>query len=179
MTRKTSHLNVASLEVFLRLSVLPLCVASAVMVVQANDSSDEYGSVRFSNISGFKFLFSMDCIAASYAFASATLLLCRTQKRNPWVLFVLDQLVTYLMVTSSSAAAELLYLAYEGDREVSWSEVCSYFGRFCSRAKVSLFLHFVALFCFVCVSLLSAMRVLSAFGPPSAAGNQEREEAEK
>ncbi|KAK8966113.1 hypothetical protein KSP40_PGU005837 [Platanthera guangdongensis] len=53
------------------------------------------------------------------------------------------------MVTSSSTTTELLYLAHEGDKEVSWSEVCSNFGRFCSREKISLILHFLALLCFI------------------------------
>ncbi|KAK8965079.1 hypothetical protein KSP40_PGU018997 [Platanthera guangdongensis] len=39
------------------------------------------------------------------------------------------------MVTSSLATTELLYLAHEGDKEVSWSEVCSNFGKFCNREK--------------------------------------------
>jgi len=74
------------------------------------------------------------------------------------------QASAYLLVTSASAAAELLQLARRGDREVSWGEVCSYFGRFCGKAtvSVSLALHAAALACFVALSLVSAFRVFSS-----------------
>ena len=69
------------------------------------------------------------------------------------------QASAYLLVTSASAAAEVLQLARHGDRDVSWGEVCSYFARFCGRATVSLALHAAALACFVALSLASAYRV--------------------
>ncbi|KAL0916901.1 hypothetical protein M5K25_014454 [Dendrobium thyrsiflorum] len=170
---KDLHLNLRFLEIFLRLSILPLTIASAFTVVQTKDSTDQYGKVEFTNISSFKFLFSMNCISAPYALISATLLMSLRENRITWGFFLLDQLIAYLMVTSSSAAAELLYLAHEGDREVSWSEVCSYFGKFCSKGKVSLVLHFLALLCFICLSLISALRVFRKFEPPSVSAKEE------
>jgi uncharacterized protein (TIGR01569 family) len=88
------------------------------------------------------------------------------------------QASAYLLVTSASAAAEVLQLARHGDRDVSWGEVCSYFGRFCGRATVSLALHAAALACFVALSLVSAYRVFSRCHPPgvvSAADGSEPE----
>ncbi|KAK8968197.1 hypothetical protein KSP40_PGU018000 [Platanthera guangdongensis] len=173
---KDLHLNLRFFEIFLRLSVLPLAISSAVMVSQANDTSYQYGDIQFTRISAFRFLLSVNCISALYALISAALLIfLKENKTSSWGFFLLDQLVVYLMVTSSSAAAELLYLAHEGDREISWSEVCSYFGRFCSRAKISLILHFWALLCFICFSLASAFRVFSKFEPPSVTSDKEVE----
>ncbi|XP_020577555.1 CASP-like protein 2D1 [Phalaenopsis equestris] len=165
---KDSSRNLRFLEIFLRLSVLPLTIASAFTVVETKDSTDLYGKVVFTNVSGFKFLFSVNCISAPYALISATLLMSLREDKtsSTWGFFLLDQLLAYLMVTSSSSAAELLYLAHEGDREVSWSEVCSYFGNFCSKGKASLVLHFLALLCFICLSLISAFRVFRNFEPP-------------
>lgn len=59
-------------------------------------------------------------------------------------------------------------MAREGDREVSWGEVCSYFGRFCGRATVSVALQVAALLCFVALSLVSAFRVFREFDAPGA-----------
>jgi uncharacterized protein (TIGR01569 family) len=78
-----------------------------------------------------------------------------------------QQITTYLMVTSGSAVIEILYLAEKGNKEVSWSEVCSYFGSFCHKTKVSVVLHFVALVCFIVLSLISAYRLFSKFDAPS------------
>lgn len=83
--------------------------------------------------------------------------------------------MAYLMVTSGSAVSEVLYLAHEGDRNVSWSEVCSYYGMFCSKIKVSLALHFVALVCFIVLSLISAYRVFSKFEAPSGLSEEDGE----
>jgi len=52
------------------------------------------------------------------------------------VLVFFEQIVAYLMVTSGTAVFEILYLAYNGDREVVWSEALSSYGKFCYRMKV-------------------------------------------
>ncbi|XP_071684942.1 CASP-like protein 2D1 [Lolium perenne] len=62
---------------------------------------------------------------------------------------------TYLLLTSCSAAAEVVYLAQEGDRAVSWGEVA-------------------ALLCFVVLSLVSAFRVFSKFDAPGAASESKQ-----
>ncbi|KAI3875447.1 hypothetical protein MKW92_023017, partial [Papaver armeniacum] len=76
-------------------------------------------------------------------------------------------IVAYLIVTSGASVIEILYLAYNGDKEVSWSEACSSYGRFCSRVKVALILHVFTFFCFLILSVISAFKVFSKFDPPS------------
>lgn len=70
------------------------------------------------------------------------------------------------MVTSVAAATEILYLAYNGDQEVTWSEACTTYGRFCNRLKLVLALHVIALCCFLLLALISAYRLFSRFAPP-------------
>lgn len=86
------------------------------------------------------------------------------------------QIVAYLMVTSGAAVLELLYLAYKGDREVTWSEACSSYGRFCSRMKLALVLHAFALWCFIVLAVISAYRTFSMFEPPSLPPKEGEEE---
>jgi uncharacterized protein (TIGR01569 family) len=88
----------------------------------------------------------------------------------------LVQIVAYLMVTSGAAVLEILYLAYKGDKEVSWSEACSYYGRFCSRMKIALVLHALALCCFIVLAVISAFRTFSMFEPPSLPSKEVEEE---
>lgn len=76
------------------------------------------------------------------------------------------QVVAYLLVTSGAAVMEILYLAYKGDRIVTWSEACSSYGSFCSRLIVALVLHALALCCFFVLAVISAYRVFSMFEPP-------------
>ena len=92
-----------------------------------------------------------------------------------WVF--LEQIMAYLMVTSGAAVLEILYLAYKGDRGVSWSEACSAYGRFCSRVNLALALHALALCCFLVLAVISAYRVFSMFEPPVSSKEVEEERA--
>ncbi|DAD49586.1 TPA_asm: hypothetical protein HUJ06_032052 [Nelumbo nucifera] len=85
------------------------------------------------------------------------------------------RVVAYLMVTSAAAVIEILYLAYNGDKDVSWSEACSSYGRFCSRVKVALVLHALALLFFLVLSLISTYRVFSRYQPPYVASEDMEE----
>lgn len=78
----------------------------------------------------------------------------------------MNQVMAYLMVTSGAAGAELMYLAYKGDVEVSWSEACTAYGNFCTKLKLALLLHFLALFCFLILAIISAFRAFTMFDPP-------------
>ena len=86
------------------------------------------------------------------------------------------QIAAYLMVTSGAAVVEILYLAYNGDQEVSWSEACNIYGKFCSRIKLALLFHALALCCFLVLALISAYRAFTMFEPPSVPTKQEVEE---
>ncbi|XP_073014140.1 CASP-like protein 2D1 [Typha latifolia] len=165
------------LELGFRLCVIPLAVSSILVMATNKQTDDTYGKVEFRNLSGFKYLIWISAISAGSAIASIPLSVFKFYN-NDWVLFFLDQVVACLMVTSGSAVAEVLYLAHEGDREVSWSEVCSYYGKFCSKSMVSLVLHAMALICFIALSLISAYRVFSKFEAPSVT-SKEVEEPEK
>ncbi|RLM79267.1 CASP-like protein 2D1 [Panicum miliaceum] len=165
-------------ELALRLCVVPLAVASLWEMATNRQADDTYGEVRFSDLSGFTYLVGINAVTAAYAVASILLSPFKSFAQYDWLVLVLDQASAYLLVTSASAAAEVLQLARHGDRDVSWGEVCSYFGRFCGRATVSLALHAAALACFVALSLVSAYRVFSRCHPPgvvSAADGSEPE----
>ena len=61
---------------------------------------------------------------------------------------------------------EILYLAYNGDQEITWSEACRTYGKFCNKMKVALILHALVLGCFIVLAVISAYRVFSLFEPP-------------
>ncbi|KAG0532361.1 hypothetical protein BDA96_04G101900 [Sorghum bicolor] len=167
-------------EMALRVCVVPLALASLWEMATNAQADDTYGEVKFSDLSGFSYLVGVNAVTAAYALVSILLSSLKPLARYDWVILVMDQASAYLLVTSASAAAELLQLARRGDREVSWGEVCSYFGRFCGKATVSLALHAAALACFVALALVSAFRVLSTTGttchPPKHAQAQEHEQ---
>ncbi|XP_077243667.1 CASP-like protein 2D1 isoform X3 [Tasmannia lanceolata] len=122
------------LDVSLRLTAIPLSVVS-IWVMVTNKQDSLYGSLKFSNLTGLKYLVCINAICAAYALIAVVFSWLRSSF-NAWVFFVSDQLLAYLMVTSGSAVAEILYLGYKGDRDVSWSEACSSYGKFCNKMVV-------------------------------------------
>uniref|UniRef100_R7W3Z3 CASP-like protein n=1 Tax=Aegilops tauschii TaxID=37682 RepID=R7W3Z3_AEGTA len=133
----------------LRVCVIPLALASLWEMATNKQADDTYGEISFSNLSGFKYLVFINAVTAAYSVVSILMSSFKSLARFDWLIFLLDQAAAYLLVTSCSAAAELVYLAREGDREVSWGEAA-------------------ALLCFVALSLVSAFRVFREFDAPGA-----------
>ncbi|GMH28088.1 hypothetical protein Nepgr_029931 [Nepenthes gracilis] len=104
-------------------------------------------------------------VASGYALLAILSSWVRCLVLKAWVFFVSDQVMAYLMVTSGAAAVETLYLAYKGDVEITWSEACNSYGRFCNKLKMALILHFLALCCFLALAVISAYRAFSLFEP--------------
>jgi uncharacterized protein (TIGR01569 family) len=76
------------------------------------------------------------------------------------------QVFTYLILAAGAASAELLYLAYNGDKEVTWSEACGVFGGFCRQARTSVAITFGSVVCYIVLSLISSYRLFSAYDAP-------------
>ncbi|KAB2605983.1 CASP-like protein [Pyrus ussuriensis x Pyrus communis] len=130
----------------LRISVIPL---STYIWLTMTNHHPSYGNLKFSNFTGLKYMVCISNISGVYAFlvALSSWITCFVTKA--WLFFVSDQIVACLMVTSWAAVMEILFLAYKGDKTVSWSEACTSYGKFCSRMKVALVLHALALCCFL------------------------------
>lgn len=84
--------------------------------------------------------------------------------------------MAYLLVTSVAAVLEILQLAYNGDQEVTWSEACRSYGKFCNKMKIAFVLQALTLICFIILAVISAYRFFSLFEPPSVSSSKEVEE---
>ncbi|XVF77412.1 hypothetical protein PTKIN_Ptkin14bG0040900 [Pterospermum kingtungense] len=163
------------LDSSLRLSVIPLSVATIWLTVTNKEDNSIYGEVQFSNLMGLKYMVFISAISAGYALVAAVASWLRCLVTKAWLFFVSDQIVAYLMVTSGAAVMEILYLAYNGDHKITWSEACSSYGKFCNKMKVALILHALALCCFIVLAVISAYRVFSLFEPPLSSKEVEEE----
>lgn len=149
----------------LRFIAIPLCVASLWITVTNKQVNDIYGKLEFSNLTGLKYLVCINAIGAGYALLGVGFSWVKST-RSDWVFFVSDQVLAYLMLTAGSAATEILYLGYVGDREVSWSEACTTYSNFCRKTKVSLILHMMSMLCFFVLAIISAYGLFHKFEPP-------------
>ncbi|KAH6775759.1 hypothetical protein C2S52_013320, partial [Perilla frutescens var. hirtella] len=146
------------LDFSLRLFVIPFNVASIWITVNNREDNPDYGKLEFHELVGLKYMVCVSAIAAGYALFAAVSSYIKCLFTKAWLFFVTDQVLAYLMVTSMAALVEFLYLVYNGDQVVSWSEACVSYGKFCSRLKVALILHVIAVFCFLILALISAYR---------------------
>ncbi|KAE8732443.1 CASP-like protein 2D1 [Hibiscus syriacus] len=165
-----------SLDASLRLSVIPLSIATIWLTVTNKEHNPIYGDVNFTNLTGLKYMVFTSAICAGYASLAAIASFVRCFLTKAWLFFVSDQIVAYLTVTSGAAVMEILDLAYEGDQKITWSEACNSYGKFCSKMKVALILHALVLCCFIVLAAISAYRVFSPFDPPLSSKEVEDED---
>ncbi|XVF33978.1 hypothetical protein REPUB_Repub18cG0017500 [Reevesia pubescens] len=173
---KTQKPVLKFLDCSLRLSVIPLSVATIWLTVTNKEDNSIYGDVKFSNVLGLKYMVCISAICAGYAFLAAVASWIRCLVTKAWFFFVSDQIIAYLMVTSGAAVMEILYIAYNGDKKITWSEACSTYGKFCNKMKVAVILHALAFCCFIVLAVISAYRVFSLFEPPLSSKEVEEEE---
>ncbi|MQM23178.1 hypothetical protein Taro_056241 [Colocasia esculenta] len=161
---------VKTAETVLRVLPMGLCVAAMAVMLTNSQSTDDYGAVTYSDLSGFRYLVYADGVCAAYsllsAFYTAATSRCPSTLRRAWTLFFFDQVLTYVVLAAGAVAAEILYLARNGDERVTWSRVCGMFGGFCSRATASAGATFAAAACYVGLSLVSSYRLFSAYSAP-------------
>ncbi|KAI7729953.1 hypothetical protein M8C21_031312 [Ambrosia artemisiifolia] len=128
--------NVNPLKVIdssLRLIVIPLSVASLWLTLTNSQDNDIYGRLEFNNLKGLKFFVSISGICAGYALIAVISSWVKNLMNKAWIFFVCDQVVAYLMVASVGSIGDILYLVYNGNQKVTWSEACSSYGRVFTR----------------------------------------------
>lgn len=160
--------SIRTAETLLRLLPLGLCVAALVLMLK-NSETNDFGSLSYSDLGAFKYLVHANGICAGYSFFSAVV---TAVPRSPtmsraWTFFLLDQLLTYIILGAGAVSTEVVYLAYKGDKQVTWSAACGSFSGFCNKATASVTLTFIVMACYAALSLISSYRLFSRFDPPS------------
>ncbi|KAL0320807.1 UNVERIFIED_CONTAM: CASP-like protein 2D1 [Sesamum radiatum] len=148
------------LDFSIRLLLIPFNLASIWIAVNNRQNNIDYGELKFADFIG------LNAVSAGYALFAAVSSWLRCLVTKAWIFFVADQVLAYLMVTSLATLVEFLYLAYNGDQVVSWSQACASYGKFCSRLKIALSLHVIAVCCFLVLAVISAFRVFRRYDPP-------------
>ncbi|GAU44100.1 hypothetical protein TSUD_123870 [Trifolium subterraneum] len=66
-----------------------------------------------------------------------------------------------------ASTMEVEYLAENGDRATLWNSACGSFGKFCHKITASVAITFVALVCYVLLSIISSYKLFSKFDVPA------------
>ncbi|KAL0886782.1 hypothetical protein Bca101_010765 [Brassica carinata] len=164
--RQEAPMSLKLIDSCLRLSVIPLSVATIWLTVTIHQSNPDYGNLDYNSIMGLKYMVGVSAICGIYALLSTISSWVTRLVSKAWLFFVPDQVLAYLMTTSVAGATEIVYLLNKGDKTVTWSEVCSSYPHFCSKLTIALGLHVFVLFSFLFLSVISAYRAFSVFDPP-------------
>ncbi|GFY97657.1 uncharacterized protein family [Actinidia rufa] len=146
-------------ETLLRLVPMGLCIASLVVMLK-NSQTNDFGSLSYSNLGAFRYLVHANGICAGYSLLSAVVAAVPrpSTKSRAWTFFLLDQILTYIILAAGAISTEVMYLAYKGDEAVTWSEACRSYGSFCRQAAAAIAVTFVVVLCYM---------VLSRSSPPT------------
>ncbi|XP_076886319.1 CASP-like protein 2A1 [Bidens hawaiensis] len=159
--------SIRTAETLLRLFPVGLCVAALVVMIKDSETN-EYGSLSYSNITAFRFLVHANGILAGYSLLSAafTAVPRPITMSGAWTFFLLDQVLTYLILAAGAVATEVTFLTYKGDVAVTWSEACGTYGHFCRQATTSIIITFLVVICYALLSLFSSYRLFSKYDVP-------------
>lgn len=162
-----------SVETLLRLLPVGLCVAALVLMLKDSETND-FGSLSYSNIGAFRYLVHANGICAGYSLLAAVVAAVPRPSTMPraWTFFLLDQLLTYVILAAGAVSTEVVYLAYKGDEAITWSETCGSYGGFCKKATASVAITFVVGICYALLSLMSSYRLFSKYDAPIAYSNK-------
>lgn len=156
-------------ELLFRVTPLALCIA-AMAIMLKNKQSNQYGALHYSDIGGLKYLVYANGICAVYSILSLLGFVFSTgvdySRTRAWIMFILDQALTYVILTAGVCGIEIMDLAYQGNEQVSWSRVCVSYGEFCNNARASVLITMAVLVCFMVLSLLSAHRLFIKYEAP-------------
>ncbi|CAL9180382.1 unnamed protein product [Musa hybrid cultivar] len=154
-------------EALLRVAPVGLCLA-AMAIMLRNSQENEFGAVSYADLTAFKYLVFANGVCAAYSLLSAFCVAMRRPSTlsRAWSVFLLDQVLTYVILAAGTVAAEIVYLAYMGAEKVTWSKECSAFDGFCRRATTSLGFTFGSVACYVLLSLVSSYRLFSNYDTP-------------
>ncbi|XP_059661317.1 CASP-like protein 2A1 [Cornus florida] len=155
-------------ETLLRLLPMALCVGALVVMLKNSQTTTDFGSISYSNLGAFRYLVHANGICAGYSLLSAIVVAMPrpSTMSRAWTFFLLDQLLTYVILAAGAVSTEVVFLAYKGDQATTWSEACDTFGGFCRKATASVAITFVVILCYAVLSLISSYRLFSKYDAP-------------
>lgn len=79
-----------------------------------------------------------------------------------WAIFLLDQIMTYLILSSSAASAQSAYFSEQGNDGFKWSKVCYLYEKFCKQVGTGIIGSYVAFMALVFTSVISAFNLFAS-----------------
>ncbi|KAM7268398.1 hypothetical protein ACFE04_010564 [Oxalis oulophora] len=162
-------------EIFLRLCAILLLVLTACLV--GLNSQEEVvfyvdKKVTYKDLEALVILVYVDSAAAAYNLLQLGRYSASFKGKSKcsyiclaWVIFLLDQIASYIVLATTAAATEHSMLVVTGVEVFQWLKWCNRFTRFCFQIGGALACSYVASGAMAFASFISAFRLFRLYSP--------------
>ncbi|XP_050230856.1 CASP-like protein 1F2 isoform X2 [Mercurialis annua] len=155
-------------QLLFRVLAIAFTVASISVMVTSDQTILIFGittQARYSYSSAFRFLVGAEAVVCGFSVLSLSLLCLMSRSeailRKNFYLFLHDMAMMVVMVSGCAAATAIGYVGRYGEKEITWAAVCDYIDKFCNQTLVSIVLAYLAFFCYLALTTLSAHQLMS------------------
>ncbi|XP_077251677.1 CASP-like protein 1F1 [Tasmannia lanceolata] len=117
---------------------------------------------KFSYSTACSFFVGGNAVACAYSLLSLPFIfIFNSQGSHPgnyFFLFLLDLIMTVLVMASASSATAIGYVSRKGNSHTGWMAICGQFGKFCDKAGGALVFSFAAFLLLFLLTILSVHR---------------------
>ncbi|KAE9588862.1 hypothetical protein Lal_00012690 [Lupinus albus] len=148
------HRSLFMIQNILRILVIVFSAVSIAVMVTNNQIVVIFTipfEAHFYYSSSLKFLVAANgviCVFSVFTLIINFLLRSQVPHRKHYFffLFVLDIVMTVLLISGCAAATAIGYVGQFGEKHVGWLPICNHVGKFCKTNMVSLFFSYLAFF---------------------------------
>ncbi|PWA87805.1 CASP-like protein [Artemisia annua] len=158
-----THLSFMASQIWLRIVAAATSIAAAILIFKSRESKVLFGTdvdARYSYSPAFKFFAMMNVVACGFSVVSLLPVFTLGRKFsssiNYFFLFLHDLLLTTLLAASCGAATTVAQIGKYGNNHAGWMPICDNFGKFCHKVAASLILGYIAIFCYLVLTVISA-----------------------
>lgn len=162
-------------EAFLRFLMFALALFATVRVVTDTQTRTIFTiekKAKYTDVKALVFLVVINGIVASYSLMQGLRCVLSIYTQSPltskplaWLIFALDQTLSYFTLAAAAAAAESAYLSEMGQTEFQWMKVCVLYEKFCHQIGEGLVSTFIVSLNMAIVSGMSAYHLFRLYGP--------------
>ncbi|KAK1306560.1 hypothetical protein QJS10_CPA10g00526 [Acorus calamus] len=161
-------------EVVLRCVICGLGILVSVLVGTATQVKEIFSiekKARFTDMKALVFLVIVNGIVAGYSLIQGLRCVISMlrgsllfNKALAWAIFSCDQVMAYMILAATAAAAQSAVLAELGQPEMQWIKICGFYGKFCTQVGEGIVAGLVVSLGMITISCMSAFNLFRLYG---------------
>ncbi|KAK6912930.1 Casparian strip membrane protein domain [Dillenia turbinata] len=148
----------------LRILATALTLASILVMITSKQSVTVFGialEATYRSTSSSKFLLGANITACFFSLISSIGIYVfgshGSDPRNYFFVFLHDMMIMVLMISGCAASTAVGYMSRYGESQTGWTGICDRVAKFCNRVQIAILLSYLAFFCFLALTIMSAL----------------------